>query len=263
MKSETEIDAAELADAVTVQTYLRSRAGQGAQFGPFAILFSRGDRSPYANYAIPADAADPSPAEIAALEAAFHARGRTPRLEYAPAAAPRVEAALAAAGFTVELRPPLMTCRAAADAPGPEGFELAFIDDPERLSLAVAVAAEAFGGEEADARWLLSLTAKGGRVLAAIAEAGGALVGVGALTPPMAGVAEVVGVGVRPAFRRRGLAQALAARLAAEAIRTGCALTFLSAAGEAQAAIYARAGFVRRSPMLFISRPAIGEGAPG
>jgi ribosomal protein S18 acetylase RimI-like enzyme len=248
---------AEAADAGAVQAYLRARARGGPRVGPFSLLLSPGDRGLYGNYAIPDDGALPSLADVAALEEAFRACKRTPRLEYVPAAAPAVETALAAAGFAVELRPPLMTCRAGAavpPTPAPDGVALAFATEPDALAEAAAVEAEAFGGEAAESQWLAGLPGRGGFVLVARDLAAGAVVGVGAALRPIEGVTEVVGIGVRPAFRRRGVAQAITASLAEHVLANGCTLAFLSAAGEAQSAIYARAGFVRRAPMLFISK---------
>jgi ribosomal protein S18 acetylase RimI-like enzyme len=248
---------ADRADAAAVQHFLRTRAWNGAQVGPFSILFSASNPSPFANYAIPVDDARPTPAEVAALEAAFLARERRPRLEYVPAAAPGVEAALLAAGFTVEMRPPLMTRRATTPAqqPEPKGFDLRFVETAENLADAARVGAEAFGGGDADAQWLMKVVARGGRVLVAYDRETGEAAGAGAFIPPIGDVTEVVGIGVRPAFRRRGLAQAITSMLAEAAFAGGCSLTFLSAAGEAQASIYGRARFVLQSPMLFISKP--------
>ncbi|WP_310541844.1 GNAT family N-acetyltransferase [Phenylobacterium sp.] len=256
MQNQDTQGAADMADAAAVQAFLRARARNGVPLGPFSILFSPGDRGLYANYAIPADDARPTPTDIAALEDAFRTRKRTPRLEYVPAAAPAVEAALLAAGFEVELRPPLMTCRRTAAGPRsePAGFSLTFVEDPQRLALATMVAAEAFGGEASDAQWLMSTVRLGGRVLLAHDRASGEPAGTGAFIRPQDGVTEVVGIGVRPAFRRRGLAQAMTAMLSQAAFDAGCHMAFLSAAGEAQSAIYARAGFLRRAPMLFIAK---------
>jgi GNAT superfamily N-acetyltransferase len=247
---------AELADALIVQKFLRSRVGDGGRAGPFSILYSPGSPSPYANYAIPDDGAEPTASEIAALEVAFKARGRTPRLEYVPAASPRAETALIDAGFTVELRPPLMTCRAGAAAASlvPDGFDLAFADDPVLLEHAVSVEAESNGGDDADFRWLTRTPARGGRVVVAYHRKTGEAAGAGAFITPIESVTEVVSIATRPAFRQRGLAQAITARLSEAAFAAGCRLTWLSAAGEAQSEIYARAGYQRRSPMVFISK---------
>jgi ribosomal protein S18 acetylase RimI-like enzyme len=196
-------------------------------------------------------------AEVAALEEAFRRRSRRPRLEYVPSAAPAVEAALLMAGFGVEMRPPLMTCYAGAIAPtpAPDGFELAFVDDEMRLDHAVRVEAEANDGDEADFQWLKRMPGRGGRVLAAYERKTGEAASAGAFIAPIDGVTEVVSIATRPGFRRRGLGQAVTAMLSEGAFAAGCHLTWLSAAGEAQSELYARAGYQRRSPMLFISKP--------
>jgi predicted GNAT family acetyltransferase len=248
---------AELADALIVQKFLRARVGDGARAGPFSLLFSPGNRNPYGNYAIPNDDARPTASDIAALEEAFRIRKRRPRLEYVPTASPAVEAALLKAGFTVELRPPLMTCRAIAGARGavPDGFDLAFVDDPDRLADAVRVEAEANEGDEADFQWLTRTPARGGRVAVVYQRSTGEPASAGAFIAPIGGVTEIVSIATRPAFRRRGLGQAITAMLSEAAFAAGCHLTWLSAAGEAQSEIYARAGYQRRAPMLFISKP--------
>ena len=81
---------------------------ESERIGPFLASFSRTSTNPFLNYAIPDDSADPTAAEVQHLIAAYAARGLRPRLEYLPGCAPRVEAALAAAGFVAEGRPALM-----------------------------------------------------------------------------------------------------------------------------------------------------------
>jgi ribosomal protein S18 acetylase RimI-like enzyme len=247
---------ADRADAAAVQAFLRARARSGDKVGPFSILFSPSERSPFANYAIPADDARPTTTDIGALIEAFRTRERQPRLEYVPSAAPAVEPALLAAGFSAEMRPPLMTRRPNAGVPllTVDGFSLRFVEDALHLAQAAGVSAETFGGAESDAQWLMGAVSRGGGVLVAYDQQSGEAAGTGAFIRPRGGVTEVVGIGVRPTSRRRGLGQAIAGGLAEAAFDKGCALVFLSAAGEAQSEIYARAGFVRRSPMLFISK---------
>jgi RimJ/RimL family protein N-acetyltransferase len=251
---------ADMADAQRVHAYLRAmaeRSGAGA-VGPFAVLFSD-NPSPFANYAIPRDFADPSPAEVAALIAAFRARDRKPRLEYVPAAAPAVEAALTAAGFEIELRPPLMTRRpdGSVPPPPPPGFDLNFVDAAPDVRAARTVQREAFGeagaATDAEVAFELAALARGRRMLCARDLATGEIVGVGGLMKPRDAVTEVVGIGVRPAFQRRGLGQAIADGLARAAFEAGCALAFLSAKDDAAGAVYLRVGFERRMPMLFMS----------
>jgi len=57
------------------------------------------------------------------------------------------------------------------------------------------------------------------------------------------GVAEITGLGVLPASRRRGLGAAVTAALAADAIARGGRVVFLSASDDTVARVYARLGF--------------------
>jgi ribosomal protein S18 acetylase RimI-like enzyme len=260
----TDIDpAADHADALLVHAYSRSLARRlnNQRVGPFALLFSERNPSPHANYAIPLDFAEPSPDEVAALIAAFRARERQPRLEFAPSAAPQLEAALLAAGFTVELRPPLMTRRPEPPVPTlqVDGFDIAPAETDQDLLDHATVQSAAFVGASspgpAEIAALRSSLRRGGYVLVAHRRGTGEAAGAGAFMPPQDGVTEVVGIAVAEPFRRRGLAEAMTGLLAEQAFGAGCSMAFLSAAGEAQSAIYARAGFVRRSPMAYMSVP--------
>jgi ribosomal protein S18 acetylase RimI-like enzyme len=112
-----------------IQAYIRRTAAIGRdteRIGPFLATFTAHDANPFVNYAVPEIDARPTPEEVAALVTAYERRNRIPRLEYLPRLAPAVEPALLAGGFTVEARPPLMTCRAGAGkpAPVPRGIEL-------------------------------------------------------------------------------------------------------------------------------------------
>jgi len=264
MNSNTDDAAADMADALLIHAYSRSLAGRSnnQMVGPFAVLFSERNPSPHANYAIPLDFAEPSPDEVAALIAAFRARERQPRLEFAPSAAPKLEEALLAAGFTAELRPPMMTRRPTPVVPTLEleGFDIAPAETDQDLLGHATVQSEAFGGPspagEADIVGLRRSLRRGGYVLVAHCRATGAAAGAGAFMPPQNGVTEVTGIAVAERFRRRGLGEAMTGVLAEQAFRAGCSMAFLSAAGEAQSAIYARAGFVRRSPMAYMSVPS-------
>jgi ribosomal protein S18 acetylase RimI-like enzyme len=57
------------------------------------------------------------------------------------------------------------------------------------------------------------------------------------------GVAEITGVGVLPASRRRGLGAAVTHALAADALQRGARIVFLSATDASVARIYSRIGF--------------------
>jgi ribosomal protein S18 acetylase RimI-like enzyme len=70
------------------------------------------------------------------------------------------------------------------------------------------------------------------------------------------GVAEITGVGVLPASRRRGLGAAVTCALADDAIKHGARIVFLSAANGSVARIYARLGFQHIGTAL-IGEPAV------
>jgi GNAT superfamily N-acetyltransferase len=69
------------------------------------------------------------------------------------------------------------------------------------------------------------------------------------------GVAEITGVGVLPASRRRGLGAAVTHALAAEAMAGGAHTVFLSATDATVARVYARLGF-RQIGTAMIAEPA-------
>jgi len=249
--------------AARIQAYLRVLAGRRpevARIGPFLATFDRHSDNLYRNYAIPDEQARPAPEEVRALIAAFVGRERTPRLEYLPAAAPAVAGALRAEGFTVEERLPLMTIVEGGlrALPSPAGIALGPPDSPDELLATATAQNVAYGGEEAtehDVARLRSTLEAGGLVIRALDRGTRAVAGAGLYTAPIAGVTEIAAIGVLPAYRRRGIGGALCAHLAREARAAGIALPFLMAAGEAEERMYARAGFVTTSQVLFISRP--------
>ncbi len=72
---------------------------------------------------------------------------------------------------------------------------------------------------------------------------------------PEAGASELTSIGVRPVFRRRGIAAAMTSWLAERMPDRGADLVYLTAAGEAEARIYARVGFERIGEALYVSLP--------
>jgi ribosomal protein S18 acetylase RimI-like enzyme len=81
-----------------------------------------------------------------------------------------------------------------------------------------------------------------GRTVMSVALLDGQPVGIGS-HQPVGPVTEITGVGVLPAFRRRGIAMAVTAHLVDGALQRGVETVFLSAADEATARVYARIGF--------------------
>ena len=72
------------------------------------------------------------------------------------------------------------------------------------------------------------------------------------------GTAEITGIGVLPASRRRGLAAAVTRALAAHALASGARTVFLSATDATVARIYARLGF-REIGTAMIAEPPPGD----
>ena len=246
-----------------LQRYLRTAAARGRdaeRVGPFVALFDPHTAHPYLNYAIPDDGARPTPSDVAALIAAFDRRGRVPRLEYLPAVAPEAEAALLSAGLTVQDRLPLMVCTPdTLVAPSPQpGLEIALpVGDDDLRAMGVAQHA-AFGDgppDAAAANRLREWIAEGAIAVVARDVASGAIVGGGIATVPDDGTTEVAGIGVLEAFRRRGAAGAITARLAREAFARGVTTAFLTPGDDGAQRVYARAGFAERSVMLHLVRP--------
>jgi ribosomal protein S18 acetylase RimI-like enzyme len=244
-----------------IQSYLRVAASHQRdteRIGPFLTTFSRSNDNPFLNYAIPDDNATPSLVDVTDLIAAYERRSRKPRLEYVAQLAPAVEAALMDASFSVEGHLPLMTCtpESAQSLPVPPGIELILpVSDTDLLDT-IAVQNEAYGASppnlSAIAPLRSSLKAGGIAVLARMI-ATGEPVGAGVCSVPSNQTTEVAGIGVRSAFRRRGVAGAITTRLVQEAFASGISVPFLMAAHEAEKRIYDRAGFSVVSEILHIS----------
>lgn len=87
---------------------------------------------------------------------------------------------------------------------------------------------------------------------------GPAVWGAGLCAPPHHGVSELAAVGVRDAYRRRGIAAAVTAHLTRIGPEVGVHRPFLTPAAEAEERIYHRVGFRTATTMLHVSRPASG-----
>ena len=243
-----------------IQAYLRAHAmgvADHERVGPFTAGFDAVSDNPMLNYAIPDDDAAPASAAVAQLIAAFRRRQRKPRLEYIAEAAPRVELALLQQGFEIEKRYPILTCvpDGVRDLALPDGVALFLAQSKAEIVAASVALAEAYGQETPHPDPAIRMVAAGGVMVAALDERSGDIAGAGMATVPHDGVAEVAGIGVRPAFRERGIAGALTARITREAFARGVGLAWLTPGDEAPERVYVRAGFARASAQLHISLP--------
>ncbi len=237
--------------------------------GPFMIGFDAENDLKFLNYAVPEPDADPTPQDIAALIAAFEARGRMPRLEFAQKGAPLVEPALLAAGFTVEQRLPFMLI-VPTDLVWPlevPGVVIRVLDESatdEELHGVALIQHEAFEGDPTgvdssrEIERLRGGIARGGAAVLAIAAPGspdaGAPVGAGTFGAPQAGTTEVGGIAVREAFRRRGIGAAVTGVLSRAAFDRALECAWLSPAGPAQERMYASIGYRSSGEMVFIAK---------
>jgi GNAT superfamily N-acetyltransferase len=235
--------------------------------GPFHIGFDPDTDLVYLNYAVPEPGAAPTPSDIAALVAAFEARGRVPRLEFAPGGAPLVEPALLAAGFSVQERLPFMLIGVgdlapAKDVAGVEVLALSASSTDEELYGVCRAQAEAFSDLDSDrdlagaVAGLRSLLENGGGAVLARGAIGtpdaGRPMGGGSFSIPRGGTTEAGGIGVREAFRRRGVGAAVTRALTQEAFDRGVECVWLTPAGADQERLYGTVGFRSLGEMLFI-----------
>jgi GNAT superfamily N-acetyltransferase len=209
--------------------------------GSFTFYRSRKSDHPYLNYAVP-NAGTLAWEGIDALRAAFAAHGVGPRLEFVAECAPGLEETLAAAGFALQGRYPVMTLPAEdlREVPAPEGVVIARVLGGGDVRTLLRTAAEAFGDDgPTDAQ----VEGYGGR--GHLARAGGEPAGAAFHSSIAEGVSELGGIGVRERFRRRGIAAALTAASATAAVASGADLCFLTPGDDGAERVYARAGFAR------------------
>ncbi len=245
-----------------IHTYLRASLSAGretARIGCFLASLDPTSANVYRNYALPDDGANPAPSEIAGLVDWYAQRSRVPRLEYLPSAAPRVEGALVVSGFSVEARLPVMICKAEdiQQFRCPDAIEILNAQDEVTLKAAAYAQNEAYGEAnttEADVARLRRIIQSGGMVLLARDLHTGEPAGAGLYSAPIGGVVEIAAIGVRPGFRRRGIAAALTAHLTRAAFESGVLVPFLMAAHPAEERLYARAGFITCAEILHISK---------
>jgi ribosomal protein S18 acetylase RimI-like enzyme len=242
----------------SVVSNLRTRP-KALEIGPFVAGLDPDTDSPFINYASPVPGAPITAADVDALVAAFLGEGRKPRLEYVTSCLPELEDLLLAAGFTIEARHQYLICTPGTVTvpPVPEGLILAqATTDPQRAAL-TAAANEAFGAapvaSPADVARVRRNQERGGVAVGAFTSAG-ECAGSGQASPPNDRLSEVGGIGVRPPFRRRGLAAAITARVTREIFGHDVEFAWLEAGGEDSWRVYERVGYVPAGHRLYISK---------
>ncbi|SFW56936.1 GNAT family N-acetyltransferase [Amycolatopsis australiensis] len=233
-----------------IQTYVRKTAPRGREterVGPFLATYTPGTAHPMLNYAIPDDGARPTAAEIGALTEAYRRRGLLPRLEYFTDVTPGLENLLVGAGYQLERRVPLMTCAPGerVDRPGPPGIRLRAPESDADFRRLRSAQNTAFGepGEVGDAEVERLKANTGVRHLLAEDTGSGAVLGGGSALEIVDGTAEIAGIAVLEAYRGRGIAAAITARLTREVHEAGAHTAFLTPGDLGIGRIYARVGY--------------------
>ena len=254
-------------------TQPRERA-RAEEHGPLVLFIPVGPGFPY--YARPR-AGDRGPVTAADVRA-VRARQRELKLpesfEWIEDSAPEMAAAAAAAGLRVHRHPMLVLEALAPPPPLPPGASVRIVgaDDPELLQAwAVPGVAFAYPGNEISRAGVVErdkLAAdhdpasievvrerlRAGRSVLATASSPDGPLASGSYQHAD-GVAEITGIGVLPAGRRRGLGAAVTHALAAHALAGDAAIVFLSAADTDAARLYTRLGF-REIGTAVIAEPA-------
>jgi GNAT superfamily N-acetyltransferase len=238
--------------------------GTTERVGPFLVAVDPSSARPFCNYAVPTPGARPTAAEVGSLLDRFSAHGRDARVEFFPALAPEVEDPLLAAGFEVERRSPVLALDAVAlrRAEPPAGVSVRPVDGADDTDVAGAVLAahlsfdEPGAPEESDLSRLRRSLRRGGGASLARAEPSGDPLGAAQHTPVVAGATEVVGVGVLPAHRRRGIATALSASVSVQALDAGARLVWLLPEGPGAELLYRAVGYRVVGEALHLGRAA-------
>jgi len=232
--------------------------------GMATVYLNPHDVAPHQNYAIPNHAAPVDSRALGQVADAFRSRYRRPRFEFIREAAPQLPAALEALGYAPELHAPLLVCSAATAAPPAAPAEVTLVGHPAdaddaTLRTVLQINEEGFGGVAAAAfsdddlercRLLLG----GGR--AWLGCWAGRPVACGMFSEPRGGLCELAGITTLPGYRGRGIATALTAAMAHDALRLGADLVFLTADDAAAMRIYQRVGFCHCATLVSYGMPA-------
>ncbi|GHJ44057.1 hypothetical protein Cs7R123_13990 [Catellatospora sp. TT07R-123] len=221
----------------------------------FVCGFDPDTTSPFLNYATPLPGADPTADDVWALVAAFRERGLTPRLEFAPEAAPAVAPALYAAGFTIEQTNEYLLCVPDTFTPPAGGPAVEVpVTDEDYLAIDGALS-EAFSGEfaaSASGAARLRRLQEGGGAVRFVRAPDGTCAGAATCAAEAVGTAELAGVGTRMAHRGRGVAAAVTAAVAGAMFAQGTPSVWLEYSGDGSRRVYERIGFRPAGTRLYV-----------
>ncbi len=238
------------------------------EVGAFTLFVSRGGPGAYDYYARPRLGLDRlvTAAEVREVLNRQVGLGVPRALEWVDETTPSLRSAAEASGLVVQRCPLLVLVGTppASAAQAPSGMEIRVMgaDDPDLPGVHATVsvgfahpgtATGAAGLPERDAA--AAAGADGARRSSQQVRSGDSVV-VGALVEgrgavgggshrPRGDTTEVVGVGVLPAYRRRGVAGAVTAALSHQALGAGVTTVFCGAEDDAVARVYERVGFRR------------------
>jgi ribosomal protein S18 acetylase RimI-like enzyme len=230
------------------------------EHGPFTIFVSQGGWPYYARPRL--GLAEPvSASEVTAVLARLEELGLPRSIEWVDGTTPSLRPAAVAAGIEVEDYPLLVLdgdpverlSPAVVRRLGPDDPDLAavraaihvgFDQDDTRTGPASVAERDAKVAEDGDLDTLRTLLATGRSVLYGAFDRDLGAVGGGSHNP-RGEVTEIVGVGVLPAHRRRGIAGHLTWALASDAASSGVSTVFMSAGSDDVARIYEGVGFRR------------------
>lgn len=247
-------------------------AAKVEEHGPLTLFVAPPDSWPY--YARPrleleeaatgpvAHPVTVTPDDVRAVLARQDELGVARALEWVHQTTPSLLPAARAAGLSVEECPLLVLDGVPISRPGRETVRLVGHDDPAlrlvdaAISVGFGASGTATGPESVAERDARAAEDRKGAAWTAARIAAGTTVLVGAFDPeagpvgggshnPRGEVTEIVGIGVLPAYRRRGIAAAITAELARHALATGVTTVFCSAQTQDVARVYEGVGFRR------------------
>lgn len=236
----------------------RSFGARAEQIGPLTLFVY--DAGPWPLYARPSlGMTEISPPDVTAVRARMRDLGVPEAFEWVEETTPALRPAAVRAGLAVSDHPMLVLTSAPNRPAAVAEVRRVSVDDDMPPVLAAAALGFDQPGTAVGPVGLAELAQAAARRSAAEVAAERADLASGAAVRHAAwvdgapvctgryamigGVAEIVGVGTLPAYRRRGLAAAVTAALAGDAVERGADIVFMSAGDDDVARLYRRLGF--------------------